>query len=104
MWFVYMVEGADGSLYTGITTDVARRVRQHNVGEGAKSLRGRLPVRLVHREEAATRAEAAKREREIKRLSRERKLAFLAAARESEQSPEMRSREMQEENNAQGGI
>lgn len=80
MWYVYMVEGADSSLYTGITTDVDRRVLQHNSGKGAKSLRGRLPVRLVHREEAPTRADASRREREIKGWSRERKLALLAGA------------------------
>jgi putative endonuclease len=68
--YVYVVECADGSLYTGYTTDVERRVREHDAGEGAKYTRGRTPVDLVHAEEFETRSAAMSREHEIKQLSR----------------------------------
>ena len=77
-----MLRCADGSLYTGITTDVGRRVAEHN-GEGrpgARYTRSRRPVQLVYAESAASRAEAARREAAIKRLDRARKLALCAAA------------------------
>jgi len=77
-WCVYMLRCADGSLYTGITTDVARRVAEHN-GEGtlgARYTRSRRPVQLVYLEAAPNRAEAARREAAIKRLDRARKLAL----------------------------
>ena len=80
-WRVYMLRCADGSLYTGITTDVGRRVAEHN-GEGdlgARYTRSRRPVALVYVEAAASRAEAARREAAIKRLGRARKLALLAS-------------------------
>jgi putative endonuclease len=63
-----MVRCSDNSLYTGFTTDIARRVRQHNAGLGAKYTRARRPVQLVFKEEHATKSEALKRESEIKRL------------------------------------
>ncbi|HET9462686.1 MAG TPA: GIY-YIG nuclease family protein [Thiobacillus sp.] len=79
-WCVYMLRCADGSLYTGITTDVVRRVAEHNgVGPlGARYTRTRRPVQLVHVEAAADRAEAARREWAIKQLDRARKLALCA--------------------------
>ena len=70
MHHVYVLECADGSLYTGYTTDVPRRVAEHDAGEGAKYTRGRTPVRLVHRETYETRSAATAREHEIKSLSR----------------------------------
>ena len=70
---VYVLECADGSLYTGYTTDVERRVAEHDAGEGAKYTRGRTPVELVHVEEYETRSAAMSREHEIKSLSREAK-------------------------------
>jgi putative endonuclease len=73
MHYVYIVECSDGTLYTGYTTDVDRRVGEHNAGEGAKYTRGRTPVRLVHTEEHETRSEAMSREAEIKGMSREEK-------------------------------
>lgn len=82
-WFVYMLRCADGSLYTGITTDVVRRVAEHN-GEGApgaRYTRSRRPVELVYLEAAASRSDATRRETAIKRLDRERKLALCAAGR-----------------------
>lgn len=77
-WCVYVLRCADGSLYTGITTDVARRIAEHNGdgGLGARYTRNRRPVELVHVETAAGRAEAARREAAIKRLDRARKLAL----------------------------
>jgi putative endonuclease len=77
-WCVYMLRCADGSLYTGITTDVVRRVAEHNGDgpQGARYTRTRRPVQLVHVEAAACRAEATRREAAIKQLDRARKLAL----------------------------
>jgi putative endonuclease len=77
-WFVYVLHCADGTLYTGITTDLDRRLREHN-GEGhggARYTRGRRPVRLHYYEAAASRAEAARREAVVKKLDRRSKLAL----------------------------
>jgi putative endonuclease len=70
-WWVYMVRCADRSLYTGVTTDVTRRVRQHNAGTASKYTRSRLPVRLAYREKTTGRGAALQREAAIKRLSRQ---------------------------------
>lgn len=80
-WWVYMLRCADGSLYTGITTDVDRRLAEHNGAgaPGARYTRSRRPVELVYAEAAASRAEATRREAAIKRLDRARKLALCAA-------------------------
>lgn len=79
-WWVYVLRCADGSLYTGITTDVARRLAEHNGdgAAGARYTRSRRPVTLAYAEAAASRAEAARREAAIKRLDRARKLALCA--------------------------
>ena len=70
-WSVYILRCADGSLYTGITRDVARRVEEHNSNKlAAKYTRSRRPVTLVYQERAATRSAAGKREYRIKQLSR----------------------------------
>jgi putative endonuclease len=74
---VYVVECSDGTLYTGYTTDVDRRVTEHNEGEGAAYTRGRTPVELVHVETFETRSVACSREHEIKQLTREAKLAVV---------------------------
>lgn len=81
-WWVYILRCADGSLYTGITTDVARRVAEHNTGgaAAARYTRGRTPVRLAYVKAASSRAEAARLEAEIKRLRRARKLALCTGA------------------------
>ena len=71
--WTYVVECADGTFYTGYTTDVERRVREHDSGNGAKYTRGRTPVTLVHAESFETRSAAMSREYEIKQLSRRRK-------------------------------
>lgn len=72
-WFVYILRCRGGSLYTGITTDPERRVREHNEG-GAHYTRARRPVELVYAEVSASRSQACKRELQIKRLSRRDKL------------------------------
>lgn len=73
MWYVYMLRLSDDSLYTGITTDVERRVEEHRNGEGSKYVRSRLPCELVHTERAEDRSSALKREAEIKSWSKEKK-------------------------------
>ena len=69
-WSVYILLCSDGSLYTGITTDVDRRVREHNSGKGSKYVRSRRPAELVWREDAESRSEALRREAAIKALSK----------------------------------
>lgn len=75
--YVYVLECADGSLYTGYTTDPERRLEEHNDGAGAKYTRGRTPVELVHVERFASRSAAMSREYAIKQLSRARKEALV---------------------------
>ena len=70
MHHVYVLECADGTFYTGYTTDVERRVKEHNEGSGAKYTKGRVPVELRHVETYDSRSEAQSREAEIKSLSR----------------------------------
>ncbi|HBJ2611804.1 TPA: GIY-YIG nuclease family protein [Clostridium botulinum] len=77
MAYVYIVECRDGTLYTGWTTDIERRVSQHNKGEGAKYTRARRPVVLKYFEEFDTNREAMKRECEIKKLSRQDKIKLF---------------------------
>ena len=75
-WFVYMLQCADGSLYTGITTDVKRRLAQHNSGKGSRAVRGKLPARLVYQKSLSSRISALKREAEIKKWPRAKKLSL----------------------------
>lgn len=77
MYFVYILRCGDGSLYTGITTDLERRLRQHNCGKGAKYTRSRLPVVLRYREGPMDKSAALRREMEIKKMPREKKLALI---------------------------
>jgi UV DNA damage endonuclease len=70
IWFVYLLRCADGSLYTGITNDLARRLKQHNAGTASRYTRSRLPVTFVHQEAQASQSLAMKRELAIKALSR----------------------------------
>jgi putative endonuclease len=74
-----MLRCGDGSLYTGITNDIARRLAAHVAGRASRYTRSRLPVRLVHTEPQATKSQALRREAAIKRLSRPAKLRLLAA-------------------------
>ena len=76
-WFVYILRCADGTLYTGVTVDLARRCRQHNAGTASRYTRSRLPVELVYREVASARGSALKREYAIKRLTRGGKLVLI---------------------------
>ena len=77
-WFVYVLRCRDGSLYTGISTDVAKRVAAHNAGKGARYTRPRLPVVVVHTERKRSRSTALKREAAIKSLSRAAKINLVS--------------------------
>jgi len=76
-WWVYIIEADDGSLYTGITTDIARRFHQHRVGRGARYFTGRTPVAVVYTEAQDDRGAASRREAAIKRLKRLEKRQLL---------------------------
>lgn len=78
MYYVYMLRCRDGSLYSGITTDLTRRLNVHNSGKGAKYTRSRLPVSLAYYEEAEDKSQALKRELELKKLTRTQKEALVA--------------------------
>ena len=69
-WYVYILRCGDGTLYTGITTDVPRRLQMHRSGRGAKYTRGRQPLELVYREACEDHSQALKREWQIKQLPR----------------------------------
>jgi len=73
-WQVYILQCADRTLYTGITTDLERRLREHNLGSGARYTRARLPVKLLWAESQPDESTARKEEARIKRLSRRQKL------------------------------
>ncbi|QOP43187.1 GIY-YIG nuclease family protein [Sulfurimonas sediminis] len=78
VYYVYILQCSDNSLYTGITTDLKRRISEHNHSEkGAKYTKIRRPVRLVYNEEHTDRSSASKREYEIKKLSRSEKLKII---------------------------
>jgi putative endonuclease len=79
MFWVYMLECADGSLYTGWTKELEKRVTHHNVGRGSKYVRSRLPARLVYAESLASKSEAMHRECALKKLTRAEKMALIAA-------------------------
>lgn len=76
-WFVYIMQCNDGTLYTGITTDLEKRVATHNQGKGAKYTAPRLPVTLVWHQAHETKSLASKREHEVKQLSRKQKLNLI---------------------------
>ena len=77
-WFVYILRCADGTLYSGVTVDLARRCRQHNAGTASRYTRSRLPAVLVYREQSTERGAALKREYAIKQLSRRGKIRLIA--------------------------
>lgn len=79
-WHVYMALCADNTLYTGVTVDLAKRMQTHNAGQGAKYTRARLPIRLVWSEIAKSESAAKKREAEIKKWSRAKKLAIIRSS------------------------
>lgn len=77
MWYIYIVECSDGTLYTGITTDVNKRIKTHNEGKGAKYTKTRLPVVLRAYFESENRSSASKEEYRIKQLSKQQKLDLI---------------------------
>ena len=77
-WYIYVLQCADGTLYTGITVDPGRRVKTHNAGRGARYTRTRLPVRLLASLPVAGQGEAMRLEKRIKTLTPRRKLAFFS--------------------------
>ena len=79
MWYLYIAKCSDGTLYTGITTDVKRREKEHNTDNvhGAKSLRWKRPVKIVFTESYRTQSDARKREAEIKSWKRQYKLKLI---------------------------
>ena len=81
LWYLYMVRCANGHLYTGITTDVARRFSEHQSGssKSAKFLRGKGPLTLAYSETVGSHSDALKREIALKKYSRAKKLALIAA-------------------------
>ena len=80
IWLCYILRCADGTLYTGITNDLCKRIAAHNAGTASKYTRVRCPVELVFEEICASRSAALKREMAIKGLSRAKKLALVKAS------------------------
>jgi len=81
-YFVYILECSDGSLYTGITKDVAKRLDEHNTSDkGAKYTKARRPVKLLYEEYSENRSSASKREYSIKKLSRLKKLQLIRSSK-----------------------
>jgi putative endonuclease len=77
-WFVYIIESTDGSLYTGVTTDIDRRFAEHrDKRTGARFFRGRQPLKVVYSENHPDRSSAQKREADIKKLKRKEKLELI---------------------------
>lgn len=83
VWYLYILRCKDDTLYTGITTDVEKRLEAHRCGKGAKYTRGRGPLELVYREACGTHSDALKREYQIKALSRQEKELLIQSAAES---------------------
>jgi putative endonuclease len=82
MYHLYILECADGSLYTGITTDVERRLKEHQAGMGGHYTRSKTARKIVHTEPYPDRSAASKREAEIKSWPREKKLNLALSSRE----------------------
>lgn len=80
-WLVYILRCRDGSLYTGITNDLSKRLQSHAAGKASRYTRSRLPVRLAYQEPQATKSLALKREAAIKALSRAAKLRLMAGSK-----------------------
>ena len=72
-WYLYILRCKDDTFYTGITTDVEKRLEAHRTGKGAKYTRGRAPLELVYRESCGSHSDALKREHQVKMLTREEK-------------------------------
>ena len=82
-WFVYILRCGDGTLYTGMTDDVQKRLLAHAAGKGAKYTRGRGPLELVYTEQLPDKSAALRREIAIKKLPRQKKLALIGTAVDS---------------------
>lgn len=78
VWSLYILECSDGSFYTGVTTDIDRRLREHQAGTASRYTRTRRPVALVYQEECGTRSRALEREYAVKSLRRGRKKELVA--------------------------
>lgn len=78
IWHLYLIECADGSYYTGVTTNVERRYEQHLMGKGARYTRSHKPLRLLASRAIGTRSEALKAELEVKRLPKDEKVSAVA--------------------------
>ncbi len=76
-WYLYILECGDYSLYTGITNNLEKRIKQHRLGKGAKYTRSHLPVRLVYFQKMESRSCASKMENKVKKLSRIKKLELI---------------------------
>ena len=76
-WLVYMLECSDNSIYTGITNNLEKRLKKHQSGDGAKYVRGRLPIKLIYKELLINRSEATKREIFIKKMSKKEKILLI---------------------------
>ena len=77
VWYVYILECRDGRLYTGVTLDIKRRLREHSQGKGGRFTKSFGVKKLVYSEKCSTRSDALKREARIKKLSRKNKLALI---------------------------
>lgn len=74
LWVVYIIKCSDDTLYTGITTDLSRRIQEHESGAGAKYTKGRGPFKIIYTEPSKNRSDASKRELEVKSLNKKDKL------------------------------
>ena len=83
VWYLYILRCRDDTLYTGITTDVEKRLEAHSSGRGAKYTRGRGPLELVYRETCGTHSDALKRELAVKRMTRAEKQALIRTSSQS---------------------
>ena len=81
LWYVYILRCGDGTLYTGITDDIPRRLAAHRAGKGAKYTRGRGPLELVYQERVPDKSAALRREAAIKRLRRGEKERLIESAK-----------------------
>lgn len=91
-WHLYMLRCSDGTLYTGITTDIARRTDQHNHGTASRYTRTRRPVQLIHHERCRSRSSALRKEYAIKQLPKGVKAAYIGAASAAERAGILRKK------------
>lgn len=82
MWIVYILQCADNSLYTGVTTDIEQRVKKHNSKSGAEYTKFRTPVKVIYHEQYESKSEALKREFQIKSWKRSKKIVLINGDKE----------------------